>query len=120
MQPLRVVESEPDISFPSFWLLYPRRVAKRDAEKAWLKLGEHDRLAAIVGAARWRRVWAQMSPEFIPHASTWLNGARWEDELPAEQVSNHAAHQPAKFAEAERGEMPAEVKAMLAKLKAGR
>ncbi|RNF93802.1 hypothetical protein EFK07_03350 [Pseudomonas putida] len=26
--------------------------------------------------------WTKDSGQFIPHAATWLNGKRWEDELP--------------------------------------
>jgi hypothetical protein len=27
--------------------------------------------------------WVKDNGQFIPHASTWLNGKRWEDELEA-------------------------------------
>lgn len=116
---MRVVDNSIDAAtFDDFWTLYPKRVAKRDAEKSWARLTEADRLAAVVGVAKWRKVWmARGEMQYVPHASTFLNGARWEDELPAEQVSTYAAHAPAKLNTAERGEMPEEVRALLAKLR---
>lgn len=67
--------------FHEFWALYPRRISKQDAERAWLKLDEHDRIAAFAGIAR-QRDWPQMASEakYIPYPATWLNGRRWEDE----------------------------------------
>lgn len=117
MQALRLVDPDPSATFEDFWLLYPRRVAKRDAMKAWMRLTEADRMAAIVGVAKWRKVWATKDQQYVPHASTFLNGARWEDELPAEQVSTYAAHAPAKLSDATRGEMPEEVRALIARMR---
>ena len=116
VSPLRVVEND-SVAFDDFWLLYPRRVAKKDAAKAWMRLSESDRMAAIVGVAKWRKVWATKDQQYIPHASTFLNGARWEDELPADAVSTYAAHQPAKIQEGQRSEMPEDVRALIARMR---
>ncbi|MCE1033159.1 Pyocin large subunit-like protein, partial [Pseudomonas asiatica] len=32
--------------------------------------------------------WTKDGGQFIPHAATWLNGKRWEDELPAAAGAN--------------------------------
>ena len=108
-------------NFGAFWLLYPKKVAKFDAEKAWKKLSEADQLAAIVGLVPWRRVWMQRGElQYVPHAATWLNGHRWEDELPEQwaQGAAHASHAPAVLPETGRStEMPAHVRAALAKLR---
>ena len=34
--------------------------------------------------------WTKDGGQFIPHAATWLNGKRWEDELPAAGASSKA------------------------------
>ena len=73
--------------FDRFWQLYPRRVSRKAAEKAWLKIGaEQNRdlfVEIIKGLRRSIVYWQQKgtAPEFIPHASTWLNQERWTDEL---------------------------------------
>lgn len=105
-------------TFDDFWTLYPKRVAKRDAEKAWNRLSEDERMQAVVAVSKWRRIWMARDLQYAPHASTWLNGARWEDELPADAVPRPAAHAPAALpADGMRGTMPDEVKALLAKLR---
>lgn len=70
--------------FEVFWKAYPRKVAKADARKAW-KQTEHLRpdLQAVlkaVKAACTTDQWMRGGGTFIPHASTWLRGERWEDE----------------------------------------
>jgi hypothetical protein len=72
--------------FDAFWSVYPRREAKARALKAWNALNPNPGLAAALQAAveqHKRRLWAQAPADKIPHAATWLNGRRWEDELPA-------------------------------------
>lgn len=69
--------------FDEFWKLYPRKVKKRDSEKAFLRLQKHEQEAALEALPTHVRYWQlkETETEFIPHASTWLNQARWEDEL---------------------------------------
>nr|WP_236165721.1 hypothetical protein [Pseudomonas fulva] len=75
------------IEFERFWKLYPRKVGKDKAEKAWAKLKVDASLFARVGTAlaAWSisHDWTKDGGQYIPHAATWLNGKRWEDELPA-------------------------------------
>lgn len=66
--------------FDTFWKAYPRKIGKGAAQKAWaaaVRKAEPERI--IEGVERYP--WPD-DPAFIPHASTWLNGQRWEDELP--------------------------------------
>ena len=69
--------------FDEFWKLYPRKVKKRDSEKAFLRLPKHEQEAALEALPNHVCYWQlkETETEFIPHASTWLNQARWEDEL---------------------------------------
>lgn len=66
--------------FERFWKVYPRKVGKGQALKAWnTAVRKADPESIIEGAERYP--WPE-DPSFVPHASTWLNGQRWEDELP--------------------------------------
>jgi hypothetical protein len=74
-----------DVSlFDKFWSAYPRKVAKPEAMKAWIKhKPDAELLAAILKgleAAKRSKDWLKDDGQFIPHPSTWLNQRRWEDE----------------------------------------
>jgi hypothetical protein len=69
--------------FDEFWMLYPRKVAKASARKAWQKLTELQQLEAAKAIETHCQYWKakETALEFIPHAGTWINQERWEDEL---------------------------------------
>ena len=71
--------------FAEFWTAYPRKVAKPEALKAWIKIKpDDDTFAAIMAglaAAKTSRDWTKDDGQFIPHPTTWLNQRRWEDQL---------------------------------------
>lgn len=69
--------------FLAFWGLYPRKVAKKDAAKAWGQMNEMQRFAALAALPIHVRFWslAGTSPEFLPYPASWCRGERWEDEL---------------------------------------
>ena len=73
--------------FSRFWKLYPRKVGKANAEKAWSKLKVDadlfERMASALAAWAGSPDWTKDGGQFIPHPATWLNGKRWNDELPA-------------------------------------
>ena len=66
-------------AFESFWKSYPRKEAKRDALRAWKKIQPAD-VAAILKGLQTAIRSEQWQRGVIPHAATWLNGRRWEDE----------------------------------------
>lgn len=72
-------------SFDVFWSSYPKKVAKQDALKAFLKLklqnGDFDKALSSLEAAKKSDQWRRDGGKFIPHAATWLNGRRFEDEV---------------------------------------
>lgn len=116
--PIQPEQTAPELpqDFEAFWTLYPRRIAKKDARRAWDKLSYDEQMHALEGLVAWRRVWlARGDLEFVPHPATWLAGERWEDELPA-TILTSAAHVPVNGKRYERGEMPEAVKAALRKL----
>lgn len=69
--------------FLAFWAQYPKKVAKLDAFKAWMKLTLDQQFAAAQSLPAHVRYWnlAGTAKEYQPHCATWLNGQRWEDEL---------------------------------------
>lgn len=74
--------------FTEFWNAYPRKVAKQNALKAWLKTGADDSqsLTDTILADVTRRVdgeWKGKEVQYIPHPATYLNQRRWEDESSA-------------------------------------
>lgn len=73
-----------DDGFQEFWELYPRKVSKKEALKAWKKLQPslevRVRIQEAVSAALTSPQWTKDDGRFIPHPATWLNQERWEDE----------------------------------------
>lgn len=79
----QLIAADPDLSFSAFWLVYPRRVSRSVSERAWQRLSRQDRSAALERLPHQIEAWRRQGTDqaFIPHASTWLNQRRWEDEL---------------------------------------
>lgn len=69
---------ETDADFDLFWSQYPRKENKHNAKKAWHKLSAEDKNAARI---RLYTAFVGCDIKFVPHASTWLNGRRFEDDL---------------------------------------
>ena len=67
--------------FEEFWKVYPRKVKKPDAMRAWANALE-DFTAESICTGLHRQLAALLSSEaqYIPHPTTWLNGQRWLDE----------------------------------------
>lgn len=77
---------ESDTAFNVFWTAYPKKAGKKDARRAWDKLSPGAELAAQIMAGLDRcKQSRQWRDGFVPNASTFLNGERWNDELPAQQ-----------------------------------
>jgi hypothetical protein len=81
-KPLEGVQGKPlsltnlDAPFEAFWEVYPRKVGKGAARKAYrhaLKRASHAEILA--GAKRYRP-----DPGFTKHPTTWLNADCWLDE----------------------------------------
>ncbi len=72
--------------FNDFWKSYPRREAKGNAEKAWVKMECSKLTAAIIAAIAAQKTgdaWRKDAGQYIPHPATWLNRKGWEDEVKA-------------------------------------
>ncbi|MCK5016423.1 MAG: DUF4373 domain-containing protein [Candidatus Peribacteraceae bacterium] len=72
-------------NFAIFWLAYPKKKAKGDAEKAFKKLNPDDELITTILSsiekAKKSGDWLKDGGKYIPYPATWLNGKRWEDEI---------------------------------------
>lgn len=67
--------------FDEFWKEYPKKVAKKEAEKAFRKLNPNDALfALIISKLRLLKNTRQYRDGFAPNPSTFINGERWNDE----------------------------------------
>ena len=88
---------ELELQFAQFWELYPKKAAKAEALKAWLKLAPDVALQGSILAALQKQVnsekWKQDLADggkFIPHAASWLRGRRWEDDIATYTVGTGA------------------------------
>jgi uncharacterized protein YdaU (DUF1376 family) len=69
--------------FDIFWKQYPRKVAKPNALKAWLKIKPDDVVLKKMLDAINHQQLSSKEIQFVPHPATWLNAKRWEDEITA-------------------------------------
>lgn len=70
--------------FERFWKLYPKRVGKGDAFKAYEKSRKRVDFQTISEAIESQKKsdqWNRDGGQYIPNPATWLNQDRWEDEL---------------------------------------
>jgi hypothetical protein len=82
-----IVLHAPD-PFDAWWLAYPRKMAKVSARKAWAKVPDSLAKTGLTLSDLMERTRSfadhvvGKDPEHIAHPATWLNGERWNDELP--------------------------------------
>ena len=87
-------------SFEIFYESYPVKKAKRDAIKAWKKINPgNGTVDLIINAIKKQKTYhetMEQKNEFVPewpYPATWLNGKRWEDEVP-ETIETGAPYFP--------------------------
>jgi hypothetical protein len=80
--------------FDEFWQLWPRREGKANAVKAWQKATKKISESDLVEKAR-AYVTSPTLPQaqFVPHAATWLNGERYNDEPQVHKMSESEWHE---------------------------
>lgn len=77
--------------FEKFWAVYPKKVGKQAAKKAFGKVKVPvETLLTAVERQKCSDQWSKDNGQFIPNPATWLNQGRWEDELdmPAPTMGN--------------------------------
>ncbi len=78
-----------DPYFWLFWQMYPRKIDKDRARRAWKKLSPARAMANAIleGLRSWKKCDQWQEERFIPHPTTWLNGRRWEATPPASRTA---------------------------------
>lgn len=78
-----------DPYFWLFWQMYPRKIDKDRARRAWKKLSPARAMANAIleGLRNWKKCDQWQDERFIPHPTTWLNGRRWEATPPASRTA---------------------------------
>ena len=75
-----------DERFNEFWQLYPKKIGKKAARQAWMRLKPNkelfDKIIEAVKTQKLSEQWTKENGKYIPHPTTWLNQGRWDDELP--------------------------------------
>ena len=76
---------DPMDGFDQFWKLYPKKRSLKDAKKAWAKLKPNpelrETLITALGNQRLQHDWVKDNGQYVPLASSWLNGEKWTDEV---------------------------------------
>lgn len=83
-EPSRTVIKPPNSAFSDFWTSWPDKKNKEKARSAFKRLSQKNQDAAVEAIrGGWFARWQAKHPDANPiHASTFLNGKRWEDETP--------------------------------------
>jgi hypothetical protein len=71
------------MSFNELWDMYPRKIAKRVAQKSFERLTQAEQALAIAVMPNHITYWKTQDTQlaYIPHLATWLNQYRFEDEI---------------------------------------
>lgn len=85
-RPIDPLTQDPEVKdsradpFEQFWQAYPNARGKGQARTAWENAAKKTPAQTILAAAvRFANDPNLPEPQFIPYASTWLNGERWSD-----------------------------------------
>jgi hypothetical protein len=75
------------MSFDELWAMYPRKVAKRVAQKSFERLTQTEQAQALEAMPNHLAYWKSQDTQlaYIPHLATWLNQYRFEDEIVIEE-----------------------------------
>ena len=78
------------VELNEFWNIYPRKVAKGAAEKAFSKARQAtDHQTIIAGARQYAAIREGQDSQFTKHPATWLNAKCWDDELLPKKHPSH-------------------------------
>ena len=84
----RQLAQDVKLGFIEFWKCYPKKIAKPNAEKAWMKIApDVDLTKRIIRAVSEQKL-LEREEQFIPYPASWLNARRWEDDLTAGKSNN--------------------------------
>lgn len=94
-RPVPIYTSTDEQHFESFWEVYPRRIAKKEAMKKFARAVKDgaDPQKIITAATTYATTQKGKEQKYIAHPTTWLNQGRWDDEpeLPVVMSDSEAA-----------------------------
>jgi len=78
--------ADADELFDQFWKVYPKKIGKGAAKKAFYKALKKEGVSveALIDAVERQKEgdqWVKDGGSYIPNPTTWLNQERWEDEV---------------------------------------
>jgi len=74
-------DTQAKTEWEEFWKIYPRKVAKDAAHRAWLSaIRREDPHIILMGLDRLLPSLMKREPQYVPHPATWLNGGSWNDD----------------------------------------
>ena len=84
------------MTFSVFYGLYPRKMARKDAEKAWKSMTTDEQEKAIEALPQHLKYWKikETAKDYIPYPASWLRAGRYEDELDIEPIQNKKPELP--------------------------
>ena len=82
-QNINITIKEPSLksdleSFETFWLLYPKKVAKADAVKAWKQATKKKTADELIGLVKAYSESKLPDQQYIPYPASWLNKGLYE------------------------------------------
>ncbi len=100
-------------AFDAWWKIYPKKVGKEAARKAFAKVKVPvETLISAVESQKSSEQWCKNNGQFIPNPTTWLNQGRWSDELHMKEGSSFQSNK----VDANAADEQARMEAMLANL----
>lgn len=97
-------------AFEAFWTIYPNRQGKANAWKSWQKIGAEEReivMADVINRSASHWPWIKDGGAYVPHASSYLNQRRWEDDIQEQSREARQQDQP-RIGSAERSRLAIE------------
>ena len=77
-QPIKNKQEKTDTGFDKFWELYPKRIAKADALKAWNKAIKRKTADELIGLTKAYSESKLPDMTYIPYPASWLNKELYE------------------------------------------
>lgn len=76
------------MNFSEFYAIYPRKMARKEAERAWNRLTPTEQAECLEAMPNYLKYWKvkETAKDFIPYPASFLNAQRWTDELDIEPI----------------------------------
>ena len=84
------------MTFNDFYNQYPRKMARKDAEKAWNRLTPIQQAECLEAMPNYLKYWKikETAKDYIPYPATFLNQERWTDDIDIEPIQNKKPELP--------------------------